>query len=243
MNVKPDEIGRSDEPAYKAIASHIENQVASGALRSGDALPNESDLAARFGVNRSTIRESLRLLEDTGHVRRISPRKLVASMPNPGSLADRMLRALHTNGVTLREIYETSLCLEPRLARYAAERAAPSQIDALRQNIVETQAAFEAGADLSSLDETFHSLVCDASNQKAMLFALEPYKNKFQSFVNGLGYSAGAGKRLLVAHSRIFEAIERRDGEVAELWARRHIEDFERGCATAGVSLDTAIEI
>ncbi|TLY89578.1 MAG: winged helix-turn-helix transcriptional regulator, partial [Gammaproteobacteria bacterium] len=51
------------EPAYRKVAAAIGARVLSRALREGERLPSETELARQFGVNRSTVREALRELE------------------------------------------------------------------------------------------------------------------------------------------------------------------------------------
>jgi len=230
------------QPAYKAVAERIEGMLAEGELRPGDPLPNEASLAERFDVNRSTIRESLRLLEDSGYVVRTSPRKLVAALPTAVALAPRTTRALWVNRVTVRDVYEANLAIEPAMARAAADRASEAQRARLAENIVATRAQLENGGDLNAFDEAFHALIGEASNNQALIIAREPMKTLFLPVVDRLVEVADTGARLVDAHSRINEAIQRRDGDVAELWARRHLEDFERGCRSAGVPMNVAID-
>jgi GntR family transcriptional regulator, transcriptional repressor for pyruvate dehydrogenase complex len=128
------------------------------------------------------------------------------------------------------------------MAGYAATHASEEQIDALRKNVDETKASHRQGLDLSDLDEQFHTLLGLASNHKAMLIAMEPYKALFLPVVDGIVHRNDVGGRLCVAHERIVEAIERRDTDVAQLWSRRHLLDFERGCEMAGVNIDVPFE-
>ena len=229
------------QPAYKRVATRVESMLASGELTPGDALPAEAVLAETFDVTRSTVRESLRLLEDAGYVRRTSPRKLVAALPTASSLAPRIERALVVNRVTLRDIWETNLALEPVMARLAAKRATEAQRAAILANVQQTEAALTAGEDLSALDEAFHVLLGEACNQPALQIAREPFSQLFQQVVEGLVEAADTSERLLTAHSRIAEAILRGDGEIAELWTRRHAMDFERGCRIAKVDIGVSI--
>jgi GntR family transcriptional regulator, transcriptional repressor for pyruvate dehydrogenase complex len=235
---------RSDEgPAYKAVASAIEAMLADGRLTPGQALPNEADLAQRFGVNRSTIREGLRVLEDTGFVQRPSPRKLIASLPTARSLAHRTSRAMQASRVSIRDVWETDLAIEPMMARIAAKRAQPHQIAKLTANVLATEKANANGYDLSVLDEEFHLLIGEASNNQALIIAREPIKTLFMPVIGRLVDRADTGARLVEAHRRIVEAIERHDSDVAELWARRHLEDFARGCQLAGVDMNETIQL
>ncbi|MEO0882774.1 MAG: FCD domain-containing protein [Pseudomonadota bacterium] len=230
------------QPIYRLIVNEIEAMIANGQMTAGEPLPNEADLAARFGVNRSTIRESIRLLEDIGYVHRISPRKLVVAVPTPAQLALRTSKALHLFGVTLREIWEVNLAIEPAMARAAASRATEDQKAELRRNVDQTASRLSAGGPIDDLDHEFHRLLGEASNHAPLQLAREPFRDLFLDVVDGLVHHPGIGDRLLTAHGRIVEAIERGDPEVAEIWCRRHVLDFDRGCKLNGIDIDVPLE-
>ena len=56
-------------PVWKSIASALEADIAAGHYGAGDKLPTEADLAARFGVNRHTVRRALSDMGDRGITR------------------------------------------------------------------------------------------------------------------------------------------------------------------------------
>ena len=198
----------NDAPAYRAIAREIERQLSAGELNEGDALPNETELAARFDVNRSTIRESIRLLEDSGYIHRISPRKIVASIPSAAFLARRTTRALCISKTTLREVWEANLAIEPAMARAAAHRASEAQKRALKENVAATVECVANNEPLADLDEEFHRLLGEASNHSALQIAREPFSNLFLQVVDGLVHDLSVGDRLLMSHQRILPSVE-----------------------------------
>src|SRR5437667_12177500 len=51
------------QKAAEVIAEHLRRDIATGALREGDALPPEGELLSHFGVSRPTLRSALRILE------------------------------------------------------------------------------------------------------------------------------------------------------------------------------------
>lgn len=53
---------------FEAVSEQIRAQVRAGALRVGDRLPNERELAKTFEISRHAVRESLRELESMGMV-------------------------------------------------------------------------------------------------------------------------------------------------------------------------------
>lgn len=54
---------------WRQIADTLRSEIVAGTWPTGTALPTETDLAARFGVNRHTVRRSLRSLSEEGLVR------------------------------------------------------------------------------------------------------------------------------------------------------------------------------
>lgn len=56
-------------PIWTAIADTLSSEIAKGHYHPGDRLPTEADLAARFGVNRHTVRHALSALVQAGTIR------------------------------------------------------------------------------------------------------------------------------------------------------------------------------
>src|SRR6476469_8003244 len=127
-------------PAYEMVAEEIERQILSGTLRPGDPIGTESELVKQFGVNRSTVREGIRLLEQSGLVARESSRRLLVAVPHYDRLATRMSRALMLQQVTFRELWHTSMALEPAVVAQAIEHATDQDLDAVETNIAATRA-------------------------------------------------------------------------------------------------------
>jgi GntR family transcriptional repressor for pyruvate dehydrogenase complex len=80
--------------AYEQVAEAIERKILAGRLKPGDPVGTESELVKQFGVNRSTVREGIRLLEQSGLVAREPSRRLSVAAPHYHRLATRMTRAL-----------------------------------------------------------------------------------------------------------------------------------------------------
>ena len=111
-----------DHPAYRQIANLIEQRIVERTLRTGDALPSETDLARQFGVNRSTIREAIRELEVHGLLgRERGEKRLRVTRPEPRRVSSGVSRALALHDVTFMELWEAMMAIEPAAAEYAAE--------------------------------------------------------------------------------------------------------------------------
>src|SRR4029078_13046265 len=141
--------------AYEMVAEEIERQILSGTLRPGDPIGTESELVRQFGVNRSTVREGIRLraqsgllarvleatrlVEQSGLVAREASRRLSVSVPHYHGLATRMSRALILQQVTFRELYHTSRALGPGSIDQAMDNRTEADLEALETNLARTR--------------------------------------------------------------------------------------------------------
>lgn len=229
------------QPAYRVLADRIADRILSGEIKPGEQLPTEVSLAEQFGVHRSTVREGIRLLEETGMLRRKSQKRLVVSIPDGSHLAERAAQALIMRQIRVRELYEANHALDPMLARLAADGASRTQIVRLHRNVGETRNAVADHEALAALDAEFHLLVCEATNNEVFETMRQPLHDLFMPMVSELIASIDTSERMIAAHEHIVAAIEARDGAGAEAWSRRHIEDFRRGCEKAGLDFDRPV--
>lgn len=233
----------SSMPAYKLVAQAIERDILSGKLRDGEPLGTESELATQFGVNRSTVREGIRLLEHGGLIRRDSSRRLWIGVPGVEGLAERMTRALVLHEVTFRELYEASLALQIATMEAAVERATEEQIAELEDNVARTEARLADAASVAKLDAEFHTLIGQASHNRVLQLAREPSELLVMASTElVLGQIKEGAPRLLQAHRMWIDAIRRRDKPAARLWTVRHLNDWRRGFERAGRDLDSPID-
>lgn len=221
--------------AYRAVSDELQKLIQSGSLVPGEALPSETALAEKFGVHRSTIREGIRQLENEGYLTRASRKTLRVSIPGREVIGNRSTRALLVHKITFRQLWEAAMVLEPLSAFLAAQRADAAQIEALRQNVQKTREVIantnsRQPEEIVKIASEFHSLVCEATGNFAIVLAREPIGQLFYPACLAIEpVLPQSAPRMETAHSKITDAIERRDAVEAETWMRKHIEDFRRG--------------
>ena len=244
MSSLPEKFRRiNSTPAYRLVAEAIERQILSGSIRPGDPIGTEAELVRQFGVNRSTVREGIRLLEHDGLIRRASNRRLSVGLPHYERLATRSTRALILGEVTFRELYEAAMALQMATIEGATERATPAMIAAMEDNIARTAKVLDDPAAVAELDTEFHSMIGKASGNRVLQLAREPSDLLIYPTTELVLRKVKEGPaRLLEAHRRMLEAIGHRDKEAARLWARRHINDWRKGFERAGNDLDQPID-
>jgi len=229
------------EPAYKAVSAAIERAILEGALPAGSALPTEQDLALRFGVHRSTVREAIRQVEREGLLQRGEGRRLFVCLPGMADLAPRATRLLLLQQTTFQELWELAVDIEPLAARLAAERAEPADLAQLEANLA-AAAATQDDAALVALDVEFHALVGGASHNRALMLAREPLGLLYNpTLLQVFRHLPQAQGRNATAHRRIVDAIAAHDVATADEWMRKHMVDFQRGFALAGLAMGTPI--
>ena len=230
-------------PAYRRVAEAVERDIVAGRLKAGQPLGTEASLVAQFGVNRSTVREGIRLLEHSGLVRRDSSRRLWVERPRTERLVSSMRRALVLHEVSFRELYEAAMALQLATIEAAVEHAGAADLQALEDNIALTERNLHDAARLARLDGEFHALIGRASHNRVLELAREPSEllvvASAELVLRKLPEAPG---RMLHAHRMYVDAIRRRDRDAARLWARRHLDDWQRGFERAGNDLDRPID-
>jgi DNA-binding FadR family transcriptional regulator len=230
--------------AYQIVSRELRRLIDQGELKAGDQLPTEARLAQEFGVNRSTVREGIRQLENEGLVSREGRKRLTVSVPGSGRISSQATRALVMRQVTFRELWEASLVLEPACAALSARNREDQQIAALERNIEHSRGALDDTRRCTELDTEFHVLVTEAAHNTALRLSREPIGLLlFPAFEILSPLLPQANGRMLVAHEKVAAAITRSESTEAETWMRKHIVDFRRGWEMANLSLDLPIDL
>ena len=234
-------------PAYKAVSGVIEQRIVRGDLKPGVQLPTEQDLAQQFGVNRSTVREAIRQLEQEGPVERRGSKRLHVTMPGVYDAAPRAARSMLLHQVTFEELWQVALVLEPQAARLAASAAGLADLAELNDTVDRLTAHCKTEGSILShaeLDIEFHALVARISGNRALMLAREPMNLLYRpSLIRLQQVLPQMERRNLDAHKRIVKAIAAGDADLAHEWTRKHMIDFQRGYAVAGIPMNTPLQL
>jgi len=226
-------------PAYRKVAAAITERIVSRALRDGERLPPETELARQLGVNRSTIREALRELECSGLLeRRPGSKRMTVSRPRHGEVARDVSRALALHDVTFLDVWEALSHFEPPIAEVAARARSTSDLERL------TRAYRLFGAENRATDAAVHHTaeffraLGAATHNQVLALVHEPLIQLLEpSLRDMIDQVPQARSRITAAQRRILEAVGERDSEAARAWMARHIRDFRKGYELAGIEL------
>lgn len=154
------------------VADAILSMILDEDLRAGDSLPSTGELAERFSVSRTVIREALADLAGRGIIERSQGRESVVSTPGHEQLQELLRFRLRRDNVDPGALMELRQSVEVQAARLAAERRTDEQLDALRQ-AWEQLAAAKTEADFHEADITFHRALAVASGNPLMVLVLD----------------------------------------------------------------------
>jgi GntR family transcriptional regulator, transcriptional repressor for pyruvate dehydrogenase complex len=212
---------------YEEIVRQVKAMIAEGRLKGGDRLPPERDLAEKFVVSRTSVREALRALESLG---------LVEIRPGEGTFirqmsVDALIEPLALLMVSQREatgeLFEARRLLEPSLAALAASRATPEEIQEMERLLEEQAKEIVAGRTGLALDAQFHAAIGAASHNRAITRIAHAIIDLLaQSREDSLN-TPGRPTRSHEDHRRVLAAIAARDPEGARRAMLEHIEAVE----------------
>jgi DNA-binding FadR family transcriptional regulator len=212
------------------IALEIRRYLARTGLRPGDRLGTEQALATEFGVSRPTLREALRLLSSL-HLIRASRGPgggiFVASTPDEGmsrSVSEAISTMLETQSVSLGELVEARILLEPPLAGLAAVNGTDETVLKLDAAIAEQEGKPVTSDAFRLADACFHrTIAATAGNDLLRAFTSWTLDVLQPSLVDAVGESFDADS-ILQQHREILRAIRRGQPRAAERAMRRHLE-------------------
>jgi|AmaraimetFIIA100_FD_contig_81_1957146_length_1182_multi_3_in_0_out_0_2 DNA-binding FadR family transcriptional regulator len=229
-------------PAYRSVARSISERILNGELPVGSTLPSEAALAQALGINRSTVREAIRVLEESGMLRRRpGGKRLFVSAPRHSEVASRMKAAMVLQEMSFLELWEAMLCIEPALAAAAAIRISEAELNLLEENVDRTRYAVAHAKDLVALDVEFHTILAAASRSRTLQLCREPIGQVFYPAFLRLVLRLNVGERLVFAHQQVLNGLRARDVGNARLWMEKHIVDFRRGYELASLDISQPI--
>jgi GntR family transcriptional repressor for pyruvate dehydrogenase complex len=213
---------------YEEIVRQIRMLIADGHLKSGDRLPPERDLAERFRVSRTSVREAMRALESRG---------LIGIRPGEGAfvrevsieaLVEPLALVILAQRETIADLYEARRLLEPPIAALAARRATPEELAEMTRILDEQAAEVAAGRTGLVQDAAFHSALAHSTHNRAITRIVTTLMDLLaQSREESLS-TPGRPVRSHGDHRRVLAAVEDRNARRAEQAMLTHLVGVER---------------
>jgi DNA-binding FadR family transcriptional regulator len=209
-----------------AISDQIRNAILERKLTPGDKLPNERELATRFGVSRVTVRDALRALEAAGFVeiRVGSTGGAFVRTPTTAVVEAGLSNMLLLSTLKPEEIAEARLVFELGTVTLAVERATEQDIADLRALCDEGARAHAADAYHSDMSRAFHARLAHAAQNQAVELMTASFAGPLSMHRVRERFPADwSHARTIDEHRRLVDAIADRDGPRARAVMTEHL--------------------
>jgi DNA-binding GntR family transcriptional regulator len=198
---------KTEQPPGQGAYGQIVRDIRAGRLSPGDRLI-ETELAARFGMSRTPVREAIRRLEADG---------LVVHLPRLGAT----IRTLDHSEIS--ELYETRAILESSAARLAARAASAIELDEIGA-IQQAMAEATLNDDRYRLNQNFHAAIRDAARNRFLVQAVQAVQKTLLILGRSTMEDPYRAQAAIAEHADILTTLIARDGDAAERAMRLHIE-------------------
>ena len=210
---------------YEQIVQQIEASIVKGDLKPGDQLPAERDLAQRFGVSRTAVREAVKALREKGLVEAYSGRGTFITDGTTQAVRqslDLMVKIGQPEGST--HLAEVRAILEPEIAALAAARIQDAELTTMRDAVAAMDRAGAKDPELYiEADLDFHLALAEGAANPLILSLLDSIVALLREQRMRIFRVPGGPERGQIHHKRILDAVERRDSEKAREAMRAHL--------------------
>ncbi|PYT72704.1 MAG: GntR family transcriptional regulator [Acidobacteria bacterium] len=209
---------------YEQIVQQVEESIQKGALKTGDKLPPERELAQQFGVSRTAVREAVKALREKGFVEAYPGRGtfIMETSAHPIRLSlDRMVKAGQAEGS--RYLTEVREMMEPEIAALAAERAEAEDLAAMHESFEVMERAKRDPDAFIEADLDFHLALAEAAANPIILSLIDSIVGLLREQRMGIFQVEGGPERGQYHHKKILDAVEHRDAAGAREAMKAHM--------------------
>jgi GntR family transcriptional regulator, transcriptional repressor for pyruvate dehydrogenase complex len=208
---------------FEETVERLGTAIKVGLLQAGSKLPPERELADELGISRSTLRQALTALVQSGHLMAARGRgggTFVADAPplTVGSTPDRD---------KMRDVLDYRVAVETGAAMLAAERCEPEDLDRMR-DLVETMKEGETDFDTyRRADIRFHIAMAEAAKSHRLVAAMTEVQGDMSELIALIAHPEEVLAQSNAQHARLIKLLEAGHSTGAAELVRKHLEGTE----------------
>jgi GntR family transcriptional repressor for pyruvate dehydrogenase complex len=221
----------TDQPSFtslgrrsttSAVVDAIQAMIVEQRLKPGDALPSERELATQLAVSRNVLREALSILGQRGLLNTRHGTGTYVSLPSSRQARDAFVLLLELGQVSLVELCDARIMIEPELSYRAALRDDEVGRQLLRKAYDDLRLA-EDGERHVACDLAFHGAIAGLANHAVLRALVDAVK---EPVMRGMVLGTKVPRAIEDSnrqHDTIFAAIMDRDATAARTEMHKHI--------------------
>jgi len=214
---------------YEHIVEQIRALIREGRWAPGDQIPPERELAERFRVSRTSVREALRALEMQGVIDSRQGGGTFVRTADTEALVPPLAAAIMRGRRELAEVLEVRELIEPGIARRAAMQATAEHVAELETLLERQRQCIAEGRSFVDEDTAFHYTLARAADNHILLrlhnLILDLLRESRQSYL----HVPDRPQTSLRGHEAMLNAVKAHDPEAAYTASLAHITEVRNG--------------
>jgi GntR family transcriptional regulator, transcriptional repressor for pyruvate dehydrogenase complex len=212
------------QTAFEETVERLGTAIRLGLLPPGTRLPAERELCEKLGIARSTLRQALVALAQSGHLHATRGRgggtfvadpQPPASPPSPEVLA------------AWRDVCDERMTVEVGVAMLAAERAEPAMVDSLDELVVALDGELEDFVAYRPIDVRLHVGLAEATQSPRLVTAMTEVQGAMTGLISLIAHPPEVLDSSNAQHRRVLAAVRRHDGAAAAREMAEHLRGTE----------------
>ncbi|HTA34145.1 MAG TPA: FCD domain-containing protein [Solirubrobacteraceae bacterium] len=212
------------QTAFEETVDRLGTAIKLGLLAPGAQLPAERELCARLGIARSTLRQALTALGQSGHVFATRGRGGGTFVSDPQPPADPPSQQMLDRW---RETCDQRLAVELGVAVLAAERAARADLDTLDELAATLEATLEDFVAYRQADVRLHVALAEATRSAQLVRAMTEAQGAMTDLISYIAHPPQVLASSNAQHRRLLAAVRERDAMRAVRVMSEHLQGTE----------------
>jgi GntR family transcriptional repressor for pyruvate dehydrogenase complex len=205
---------------FEETVERLGTAIRLGLLSAGERLPSERELADRLGISRSTLRQAITTLVQSGHLVSLRGRTGGTFVTESPPLADRPPPTLAGEW---RERLDWRMVVETGSVELAVDRITAEEVERLDALIAEMEDAYEHFEAYRRADVRFHLAIAEATRVPRLVAAMTDVQDAMSVLIAFIAHPPAVLAEANRQHSQLVAALRRRDRARALGVIRKHL--------------------
>lgn len=225
---------------FEETVERLGSAIRAGLLTPGAKLPPERELARQLKISRSTLRQALTALVQSGHLVSLRGRSGGTFVAEQPPLTEHAGAPLDQSGWA---VLDYRVAVESGAVLLAAERGGEAQFDRLEELVGKMAGELENFGEYRRTDIRFHIGIAEAAHSPRLVSAMTDVQSQMSDLIALIAHPPEVLTRSNEQHGRLVKALRKGDGAKAARLMREHSEGTEHilaGLLPAPLGLERA---
>jgi GntR family transcriptional regulator, transcriptional repressor for pyruvate dehydrogenase complex len=209
------------QTAFEETVERLGTAIKLGLLPPGTRLPAERELCRKLGIARSTLRQALLALGQTGHLQATRGRRGGTFVADPQPPSEEPSEEVLAQW---GEVCDSRMALEVGVAVLAAQRAEPRALDALDGLVEEMDRQLGDYPAYRHRDVLFHVGLAECTGSSRLIAAMTVTQGEMTDLISHISHPEAVLRASNEQHRRLIRALRARDGARAARIMSEHVE-------------------